>query len=243
MAKKNEENMIKDIVPVTETVPAYLQNYTGKGDEVQVKDLQLGYVKLIQPLSPEVSNGTAKPGDLVNSVSGVNYGTKVAFIPLGLVKNATRWMPREEGGGVDCKSNDLSSGNKHGECKKCVYSYDRFFTEKNDRQSQCVLYYNFPSLVNEEMLPISVTFEMNRSKRKAGSALMNIVGSNPNRLPLFCFRFILETYKDKKGNFEFFNVRIVGDGFVDSSKLQYVERLAKDLKAATIDVDVETVHE
>lgn len=85
---------------------AHLQNTQGRGNEnVGVEDLVVPRLIVLQALSPELEQGNAKyiagakAGDLVNSVTGKVYGSKVYIVPVDYSKQWLVWRDRKQGGG------------------------------------------------------------------------------------------------------------------------------------------------
>ena len=149
---------------------------TGRGfDEMDSSDLIVPYVKIMQPLSPEVQDDDikAKQGDLLNSLSQFNYGTSIKFIPLMFRKRRIKWISRDDGGGMECASlNGLvpDTGELHAEeCRLCKYSQ-----WINNEPPVCDLIYGFPSIVldtKQENKLVIVSFA--RTSFGAGKKLIN----------------------------------------------------------------------
>lgn len=242
MAKEN-----KLVVPKQEVtdvaIPDFMKDEIGKGKGmIDSKNIKLGFIKLLQSLSPEVKSKLFEDGHMLNSVTQEDYGTELIFTPLIEIKQAMKWISREEGGGIECQSKNLQTGSKYGECAACPHFYGRFLSDKNARTSQCILYHQYPSLVNNEALPVVIGFEMNKSKNKAGQQLANSILSNKQQLPPYCFSFKLKVFSDrsKSGSFDFHNFKVEGNGFVSGEKYQESKGWSERLKDIKVDVDMES---
>ena len=244
MVKKEEQ---KAVVPVNKSnealdVPDYMKSEVGKGEGlIDTQGLKLGYVKLLQALSPEVQSNLFKSGNMLHSITQVDYGTEVEFIPLMQIKHAVRYVPRAEGGGLDCQSRNCQTGSKYEDCNSCEFFYGKFCTKKEDREKQCIIYHQYPVLVNDERLPVVIAFAMNKSTNKAGNQIANLIAGNKAQLPPYCFKFKMSVFQDKSkvGSFTFWNLRIEGAGMVEPERFAHVKKLATDLQNMKIEVAME----
>jgi len=93
----------KDAVTKKQTTALAVHEYgddVGSGFENQTSaDIAIPFLNLLQPLSPQVVDGDAKPGTFVNSVTEENLGTEVIFVPATTDRCFVEWTPREQGGG------------------------------------------------------------------------------------------------------------------------------------------------
>lgn len=224
------------------TIPDYLKDEVGKGKGmIDSKNIKLGFIKLLQSLSPEVKSKLFEDGHMINSVTQEDYGTELVFTPLMEIKQAMKWLPREEGGGIECQSKNLTQGTKYGECAACPHCFARFLSDKTARTTQCILYHQYPSIINNEALPVVIGFEMNKSKNKAGQQLANSILANKQQLPPYCFSFKLKVFADrsKSGSFDFHNFKVEGNGFVSGDKYTETKSWSERLKDIKVDVEME----
>ncbi len=149
---------------------------TGRGFEnMDQDDLIVPYVKIMQPLSPEVQDDSirAKQGDLLNSLSQHNYGKSFKFIPLMLKKRRINWIPRDDGGGMLCASIDSYKPDTGEilakECRICPHS-----KWLDNKPPACDLIYGFPAIVlgtDQDNKLVIVSFT--RTSFGAGKKLLN----------------------------------------------------------------------
>jgi hypothetical protein len=79
-----------------------LDQYAGMGsEEVKAEDLSIPFLRIAQPLSPQVQaeDPTAKAGDFVNSATMENYGNEIKVVVVGYNKRYNHWKDQDQGGG------------------------------------------------------------------------------------------------------------------------------------------------
>jgi len=90
-------------------LPAHLQGKEGaaRGSEnVGSDDIVLPRISLLQALSPQLDEQDAafvegaKAGDILNSLTGENYGRELTIIPVYFRKEYVIWKDRKKGGGM-----------------------------------------------------------------------------------------------------------------------------------------------
>lgn len=124
-------------------------------------DLIIPRIKIMQALSPEVQDGKAKIGDIVNSLTLERLNDKV-FIPVCKFNNNVYWRDRSEGGGIICRAADAKVGtweDGHTElcsvCRRC-----EFDNSKQGREAipTCTKYINFLGFFADDLMPIILSF-------------------------------------------------------------------------------------
>lgn len=110
MAKKTEETKTEAI---EKEAPAgalaqgdfdYGEDAGAGFQDVTSNDLKVAFIKQLQPLSPEVAEGTvdgAKPGMFIDTSDNTLYDMEqgVPFVPIGKRVSYIEWVPRKQGGG------------------------------------------------------------------------------------------------------------------------------------------------
>lgn len=158
MAGKSEERALdttaKQDLAVAQEAPMGFE-YEEQGDMI------IPRVKVCQVLTPEVRDGSAKEGDIINSLTLERLNGKV-FIPVFKFNNNIRWRERSEGGGILCIARD----GKHGVesdgtnliCLSC--RKNEFDNSKQGKESlpSCTKYINFFGFFEGERLPIIMSF-------------------------------------------------------------------------------------
>lgn len=230
----------KGLVPI----PDFMKSDIGKGGLETGNEMIFGFIKLLQSGSPEVKDNTAKAGEMINSLSKVNYGTELTFVALLDTRTAIRWIPRAKGGGIDCISNDAVNGSHYGACNICVHNYDgwkRNDLSKEIKKEICTLYLQFPALVNNESMPSVIAFE--KSKYKVGAKLKSLYVNQcaDAVLPIYAFKFKLISKTDKSPEGDFFNFDVIPQGRVTEQK-DYVAcaKWHEVLKKTGVKVDLDT---
>jgi hypothetical protein len=72
----------------------------GGGYEGQTtEEIQIPFLALLQALSPQVTEGDMKAGQLFNTVTEESYGDSVLFVPSRREIAFVEWVPRDKGGG------------------------------------------------------------------------------------------------------------------------------------------------
>lgn len=124
-------------------------------------DLIIPRIKVMQALSPEVQDGKAKVGDIVNSLTLERLNDKV-FIPVCKFNNHVYWRDRNDGGGIICRAADGKTGQmEDGSVKYCAQCrLCEFDNTKSGREAlpKCTKYINFLGFFEDEMVPIILSF-------------------------------------------------------------------------------------
>lgn len=98
------------LIPKDINLPAErMQTAKGLGN-ISEEDRIIPRLKIMQPLSPEVDEGIAKPGEFVNSIAKKSYGKILTLVPVMWWKSRVNWQPREEGGEILCQARDALNG-------------------------------------------------------------------------------------------------------------------------------------
>ena len=164
--KKNKKKNSTAVVKKTSELPS-MDCGSAKGFEnVEQDDILIPRVKLLQALSPEVEEGDLKAGTFVNSLTSEALPYPLEFVPIFFFKSRIKWFPREDGGGIECRSANSREPNQGAlfapTCKECEFSQ---WTEESE-PPECDLIFNFPSLLteHESELPISLSFSKTSMK-------------------------------------------------------------------------------
>jgi hypothetical protein len=200
-------------------------------------DLIIPYAKLMQPLSPELDDmEDVKAGQILNSMSQENYGTELTFIPLIFQKKRIKWIPREEGGGIECQSPNgryPTIGKMHSHlCRECEYSR---WTEKNP--PECIEFLDFLSLTESGDI-ITVSFA--RTSFKAGKQLVNTARFSGG--DLFSKKYTLFTKKEKNDKGTYFVYSVKPAGLVSEDEYEAAEKFYNYLKITEYTIHTEETH-
>jgi len=89
-------------------LPAYLKGKDGPArgsEQAGVDDIIMPRILLLQQLSPQLDESDekymagAKAGDIINSLTSVNYGRELTIVPVYFRKEYIVWKDRKKGGG------------------------------------------------------------------------------------------------------------------------------------------------
>ncbi|MFH1328120.1 MAG: hypothetical protein ABIH76_04670 [Candidatus Bathyarchaeota archaeon] len=262
MSKKHKE---KETASLAKTgnkkgalVPSYLQNGASMGlENIECTDIILPRIKLMQALSPEVSNGKAKPGDMINSLTGHNYGQSLEFVPLLHFKSRMFWQDRDEGNAVLCSSDDAKKPKDPNAplkiakslkitgfpkaintCNECPFGkFDGDEEDDRKKRPKCTLYYNFPILIKGDEAPSALA--MSRTKLKVGKKLISLAIYTGESIAMFGKRYKISTVVEKKDTYSFFNYFIEPIGFVSEAEYQTTMGFYRSFKTMNVSVDAE----
>tara|TARA_R110002126_G_scaffold51112_2_gene140251 strand:- start:2456 stop:3274 length:819 start_codon:yes stop_codon:yes gene_type:complete len=91
---------------VSEKVPDFLKDYSGEGTENTSDLVVVPRIKLLQALSPEVSEGDEKAGNYWHTIAEESLGAEIRMTPLFISKSVVLWRPRKSGGGILARADD-----------------------------------------------------------------------------------------------------------------------------------------
>lgn len=206
-----------ELVPTTtrapaETLPDWLRGEAGAGlEEADESDLRLPMLRLMQALSPEVQDGAARPGDIVNGLTRQVYGRQLVIVPVKHSKQRVLFPPR---GAVEraprCRAPDgktpVAGGEGGPTCAEC-----RFAAWRDREPPECTQYYLFASLVEGSAEPVALS--MASSNLKIAKGLISMAKYGPAaRLPLYGWRYQLSTTEEQnqKGRYYVYRVLPLG---------------------------------
>lgn len=223
-------------------LPSHVVKGKGRGfQEVERTDLLLPRIKLLQPLSPEVIERGMKAGHMINSLTKEDYGEEVTIIPILHFKNRIKWGPREEGGGIECSSDQGKLARPEYGVKNCLECNDQLWDneakKEEDRKPKCTLYYSFPCIVVESQFPVGLSME--RTKVKTAKKLLSIARYSGPNLDLFAKKYRLYSVKEKGPKGQFFNFDVEPLGFTSEAEYKAAEVFYASLLGITVKIDVE----
>lgn len=191
----------KDLVVSSTNLPAErLQSKKGVR-KLDREDQMIPRLKLMQGLSPEVQDGLAKYGDLVNSLTKENYSKALTFVPINWWKTRIYWRARNEGGGILCRSFNAQTGTVYGNCSACKF---KEWEVKGDEQipSPCVALFNvLGAILKKDALPELIVASFLKTSFKQGKQFINLL--NYKNTSLFNFQYTLfsESVSNDMGTF------------------------------------------
>jgi len=227
--------------PNKSLVPQKHAKVGGKGFEnIDRGDILLPRILLLQPMSPQVMEMDEKPGTLFLNLSNKNIGDKIRITPVLHYRSRIKWIPKDDGGGIDCSAQDakVPSSNKYSEnCASCKYKdWDDTKKDKKEQAPECTMYDNFVVMVNDGSEPVILSMAKSQAKvAKKFYSMAAIKGGD-----FFDFEYSLTVVKEKKDDKTFFNFSIADTGkkTSDDRRVQ-CEQLWASLSKVSIRAEME----
>lgn len=195
MPKKTKKDVVKKEETSTAVAPA-TQQARGLSDE-DTTELLLPRIELLQAMSPAVQSGLGKAGELVNQITKSPLSTNI-FIPIAMHRKFIKWIPRNEGGGVEYQTTDP---------KDPRVVADTQWGPHGEKPS-CTKYLNFLVLLEGETLPIVLSFAMTsfQTGRKLYTMCKMAGGDIWNKK----YKLLAQSKTNQMGTFFVFDVQEAG---------------------------------
>ena len=205
--------------------------YAGAGSETQTaKDIAIPFLKVLQPLSPELDESDAKfipdakQGEFLNSVTSQRYGGKegLLFVPCYYERKQLRWGARAGGGGFKGELSELEVAQAREKNLLVNFEGRDYFTQdgtvdpkRNDRLSDSRLHYGL-ILKDDGSLPSRVLLSLTSTqikKSKLFNALMRertipMPGGTLAIAPTFAYSYRLTTVKESNDQGSWYGISI-----------------------------------
>lgn len=197
--KKTEES--KDVVASSGNALSAERMQSKKGvKKLDREDQMIPRLKLMQGLSPEVQEGIAKYGDLVNSLTKENYGKTLTVVPVMWWKSRIYWRDRKEGGGIICRSFDAVTGSVFGKCETCEH---KNWTVENGEQkpSACVALFNVLCCIPTKAVPELIVASFLKTSFKQGKQWVNLMNYKNTDLFNYTYELAAESVSNDMGTF------------------------------------------
>lgn len=213
MAAKKESKELATIEEPKGGLPAELMTDlladAGKGlEHVRREDLPLPFLRVLQPLSPQINKRNAEyvdgaeAGMILNSATGAVH-EDIVFVPCVYQRRFTEWTPRDKGGGLvrDWGADDTILA-------KCTRKEgdNRDYTPSGNVLSTDATFYGLLYPTRERCL-IAMTSTQLKKARKwlAQISAQTLDGPNgPFTPPLFYMSYALMTLPEKNEKGEWF---------------------------------------
>jgi hypothetical protein len=214
----------------------------GKGFEnLEREDILLPRLKLLQAMSPEVTETDEKPGTFFLNLSNKNVGEKIIITPVMHYRSRIKWNPKDDGGGIDCSSADAktpSTAKYAPLCSACSHKdWDNTKEKKKDQVPSCVLFENFVILIGDSSEP--VIMPMSKSQAKVAKKFYSMAALKGG--DMFDFSYQMTVVKEKAPTGEvYFNFSVSDIGKkTDEKKRITCEQLWATLSKANLTVKME----
>lgn len=204
--------------------PAPYTGPTGLSSNISASDLRLPRVALLQALSPLVQNEPDKyrQGMFINTLTLDIIPAPIVLIPVFLFKNAVKFRPREEGGGIIYRTTTFT--------KDVLKDLQWNGTEK----PIATQFINVVCLIDGQETPLLVSFH--DTNFKTGQDLLTLVQMSGCA---WKYNYTLESYLDKRPKGTFYNLRIKRGVVVGQLEQDHALDLYKNVSNMAIETDYE----
>lgn len=199
-------------------------------------DLIIPRIKCMQALSPEVTDGAAKLGTIVNSLTLEDVTDRI-FVPVCKFNNHILWRDRNEGGGIICRAADgkigvLEDGSTRtcASCRKC-----EFDNTKQGREAipTCTKYINFLGFFADDFTPIILSFsKTNMAEGKQMYSMAKVARQN-----IWNFGYKLTVTKKSNAKNTWFIIKPVAAGATSNEIRQIGYELYKQFAGSMTQVN------
>lgn len=109
---KRESNEVAPTTGSVPVVPDFMKQYAGQGTEnLKASDVALPFIRLTQATSPQVAEHSVSPGSYWHTLAEMDLGKELRVVGIMTDARAILWRPREAGGGILARSDDLQKWN------------------------------------------------------------------------------------------------------------------------------------
>ena len=234
-------------------LPEHLKGFSGQGTEgIKSSDIALPLVKLAQALSPELDTiDGLKPGQFFHTITEEILGTELAIVMVYCDIRAILWRPRESGGGILARSEDLR-----------MWSPSNAVFDVILKNKKAVKWATKDTVVNSRLLEFGTSDPDDPNSQPAGTRMYNLACMLPDyphlspsiitnqrsqirpvkavlgkikmsQAPSWGQRFNLQSVEDSGPSGPFWNVRYIAAGFVENPQeaalyRSFYEKFAKE---------------
>lgn len=141
----------------------------GRGFEnLEREDILLPRLKLLQSVSPEVMEQDLKAGVIFLNLQNKSLGEKIVITPVLHYKSRIKFVPLDDGGGIDCSAPNAITprDSKYATaCAECKFSqWDEKAEKKKDQRPACTIFQNFVVLVGDSLEPVILSMSSTKLK-------------------------------------------------------------------------------
>lgn len=229
--------MSKDLVKQENTALAKQQaGGIGRGFErLDMESVSMPRVKVMQGLSPELQDEDYdfRQGDIIHGLLMEKMPEK--FIPLMIWDSRIKFIPRDEGGGIECRSYDAKSGMAEGAssarpCSSCPYAH-----WDGDTPPECTLTVNVLALFEGYTMPVVIQFA-NTSWKYGNKFKQMAVFSGGD---IFGKKYKLVSKKETNPKGVFYTLQVKPAGLPTEEEYKLAEALYKQFNGVRIETQQE----
>lgn len=182
------------------------------------EDIVLPRIRLLQPVSSDVTDGIASAGQFMNSVTGEVFPEDLHVLIFTHFKSRVYFDP--DGNGVLCLSPDGIEGSEFGACADCEYP-----KWKDRVPPPCALVHNYPCYVLNagaiEGTPLPIALSFMKTSTKAARKLNTMVAVSHRSWFDFIFKVSSIKTKNDKGTYFVMEIEKLRDASEQERKLGY----------------------
>lgn len=190
----------------------------------EATDLLMPRIELLQSMSPAVAEGKGKAGELVNQISKSPFTTDI-FIPVAMQRKYIKWIPRNEGGGVEYQTNDP---------KDPRVIKDTAWGAHGEKPT-CTAYMNFLVILEGQTLPIVLSFSM--TNYQEGRKLYTMCKMANCDMWMKKYKLGTKSKKNQMGTWFVFDVSEAGDA--NSNEIVIGEQIYNSFAKNEFKVDLD----
>jgi hypothetical protein len=175
-------------------------------------------------------------GKLFNTVTKEIYGDTLEVVLLFFFKNRIKFLPIDEGGGIDCISaNGVSDGRiSPDSCSACKFSAWGNGEKNGNDAPSCTLYHNYMSFIPVSGTPLVISYKATGLKlSKQLLANIRLV-----QLPMYAKKYTVIVVEMRDGQNTWFDKKLIPGEFVDPKLFQEMENNFNALHKMSINVDM-----
>lgn len=225
-------------------LPAFITAGDEGREQIDPSDLSVPRLVVVNALSKQFKDQTAKLGDLVETVGGNVLGSDKAPVRgvfLAVRKMRNKWRARGQGEGIECHSSDgklaiekhgLVKGTPTNNCALCEYSQFTKMPDGSIKAPACTEYREF--LFLSAAYPYPLVISMGKSGAKAGKKLVEKLNADMglHNRPLYAFAYeVGSRHVIAKGN-DWYEFEVKPAGFPDEELFGQAKTLYGQYKDA-----------
>lgn len=232
MAKKNES---KTSLAKKEDSPTWLEPVSEDEivdglENMRPGDLLVPRLILLQGLSPQVTEGDCKPGQIINSITGdiwIDKDEEVEFIPVYHYLEWIQWGDRELREGIKERTLDPES-----KLAQMAMRGQKYTDSKGVDQWIVTEYHNFVSLLPSRDMKMPVVISCAKTNHKKGRKLLGLARYR-GRFPLYAGMYTICSKSEENQSGQKYYVFDFGNaGWVTQEAYKAVKELYTQLKEA-----------
>lgn len=254
-------------LPAVQQVPDWMKD-KGRGgiDKLTAADMEVPRIKLIQAISPELTeHNVLKPGDFWHTLGEQSLGKAMLIVPIYIDKRYILWKPRKAGGGILARADDGTHWNPANvdfqitlpETKKTVTwttkdtveesglaNWGSYNPEDPNSQPAATLMYTMVAAMPDYPDLGFAQLTLQRGSVKVAKSLIGKIMINPT-VPSYGRLFRMSSFEEQSESGTFFNYRFAAEGFIQNQdQFNAYESLYKQFAKTGLNIkDLETMQD